>query len=73
MAFGGKSENGVEREKNDRSLELDGGCPGIGEAIDPSGSRFRCANDVMERQNRKRAAEKKKTSMTTLGGRIVKM
>lgn len=71
MAFGGNSEKGVEREKNDRSLDLAGGCSGIGEAIDPSDSPFRCANDVMDRQNRKRAAEKKKTSMTTLGGRIV--
>jgi hypothetical protein len=62
-AFGGKRVNGALKEKKDRSDDF-GGVRGAAAELD---RRI----ELIERQKRKREAEKKSTRMATRGGRIV--
>jgi hypothetical protein len=63
-ALGGKRENGVPKEKRARNGAFLGG-------NDVAAGLAR-RDELMDRQTRKREAEKKSTRMATRGGRIVR-
>lgn len=72
-AFGGKRLKGAEKVKRGRVRDL-GDTAGVsrgGGGADADAVEGDRRRELMERQNRKSDAEKKRTRMATRGGRIV--